>query len=140
MLFERRSPRESLERWLEPADLPEFGQTAAEYAPPVDIIESEATVEVLVDLPGVEADAIKLVFAQGSLLIAGTKHPRCAHHEAAFHLAERAFGRFAQVLRLPGAFDVRRATAALSSGELRVVLPRIAERRGQAIPIAIKAD
>ena len=123
------------------SDFPELERsTAAEYAPPVDIIETEKTVEILMDLPGVAADALKIVFAQGSLLIAGAKQPRCEHHEAAFHLAERAFGRFARVLRLGSALDVRQATATLAAGELRVVLPRIAERRGHEIPIAIHPE
>jgi HSP20 family protein len=140
IVIDRWSPREQLGRWLEAADLPELARAAAEYAPAVAIIETDTTVEVLMDLPGVAPDAVEIVFGHGSLRISGTKQPRCEHREAAFHLAERAFGRFSRVLRLAGALDVRRATAALSSGELRVVLPRLAERRGQEIPIAIKAD
>jgi HSP20 family molecular chaperone IbpA len=58
--------------------------------------------------------------------------------DAAFHLAERGFGRFARAVRLAGAFDAGRARATLNAGELRVVLPRIDERRGSEIRIPIR--
>jgi HSP20 family molecular chaperone IbpA len=57
----------------------------------------------------------------------------------AFHLAERTFGRFARAITLSGAFDAGRATASLAGGELRVVLPRIEERRGRDIAIEVTA-
>ena len=53
-------------------------------------------------------------------------------------MAERAFGRFARALSVEGAFDAGRATASLVNGELRVVLPRIADRRGHQIRIPVR--
>jgi HSP20 family protein len=78
------------------------------------------------------------VFSQGTLVVAGRKVPAsCAHREAAFHLAERGFGRFVRAVRLSGAVDAGRAQASLSDGELRIVLPRIQERRGRDIRIDV---
>jgi HSP20 family molecular chaperone IbpA len=71
-------------------------------------------------------------------VIAGRKLPgTCVDQEAAFHLAERSFGRFARAVRLAGAFDAGNASATLQGGELRIVLPRIDERRGREIHILI---
>jgi HSP20 family protein len=110
-----------------------------EFDPPVDVIETADTVEVTADVPGLTADEVHLVFTQGNLLIAGLKRPAvCRHADAAFHLAERSFGRFARVVRLGGAVDVGRARATLVAGELRIAVPRIAERRGGQIRIAIE--
>jgi len=53
---------------------------------------------------------------------------------------EREFGRFARAVRLTGAFDVGQARASLSAGELTIVLPRLAERRGQAHAIPITSE
>ena len=118
----------------------QHGGAAAECSPPLDVVETTATVEVVMDVPGVLPDAIHVVFSRGALLIAGQKlPPTCEHREAAFHLAERSFGRFARAVRLSGALDGGRATASLSGGELRVVLPRIAERRGRDIRIPVQA-
>jgi HSP20 family molecular chaperone IbpA len=72
------------------------------------------------------------------VIVAGRKVPAsCSHREAAFHLAERDFGRFVRAVRLSGAFDGGKAQASLAGGELRVVLPRVQERRGRDIRIDV---
>lgn len=117
------------------------GGMPAECAPPLDVVETATTVEIVIDLPGVAAGDIQVVFGRGVVVVGGRKLPqRCEHHEAAFHLAERSFGSFARAVRLTGAFDAGRATATLSAGELRVVLPRIEERRGRELRIPVSAQ
>ena len=117
------------------------GSAGGDCAPPMDVLESAAGVEIVMDLPGVAAASVQLVFSQGTLLIAGQKLPApCSDRHAAFHLAERTFGRFARAVRIAGAFDAGRAAATLRGGELRVLLPRIEERRGREIRIEITAS
>jgi HSP20 family protein len=112
---------------------------AAECTPPLDIIETDAGMEAILDLPGVPRASIEIVFSRNVLLIAGRKLPAvCEHGDAAFHIAERSFGRFARAVSVEGAFDAGRATATLVGGELRVVLPRLAERRGAELRIPIQ--
>lgn len=112
---------------------------AAECTPPLDIIESGDAVEAILDVPGVPRASIEIVFSGNVLLIAGQKLPAgCEHGDAAFHIAERSFGRFARAISVEGAFDAGRATATLTDGELRVVLPRLTERRGAQVRIAIQ--
>jgi HSP20 family protein len=112
--------------------------TTGECTPPMDVVETGAGVEVVIDVPGVPRGRLSIVFSQGTLIVAGHKLPAsCAHHQAAFHLAERDFGRFVRAVRLSGAFDGGQAQASLTDGELRIVLPRIQERRGRDIQIEI---
>jgi HSP20 family protein len=102
------------------------------------VVETAAGIELLMDVPGVAREAIKVVFSHGTLIVAGRKLPAsCAHREAAFHLAERSFGRFVRAVRLSGAFDGGNARASLNAGELRIFLPRIDERRGRDIRIDV---
>ncbi len=111
---------------------------AGECTPPLDVLETGDGIEVILDVPGVPLDALRVLFSHGTLVVAGRKVPAgCAHREAAFHLAERSFGRFARAVRLGGAFDAGRATATLAAGELHIVIPRIEERRGRDITIPI---
>jgi len=51
---------------------------------------------------------------------------------------EREFGRFARGVRLNGCYDISRAQATLRNGELLIVIPKMADRRGQAHRIAIE--
>ena len=112
---------------------------AGECMPVVDVFETEKTVEIVLDLPGVAADAVRILFKGGVLLIVGEKErPDVSKRgPASFHLVERDFGRFARAVKINAAIDGAGARARLSNGELRVVLPRIAERRGagQLVPI-----
>jgi HSP20 family protein len=139
IFLERREPGDDQRRLFEllGEDQP-ARSVSGECVPPLDVVETQVAIEILMDLPGVSADAVKVVFLRGTVVIAGHKLPSvCPHEQAAFHLAQRAFGRFARAVRVAGAFDAGRATATLVAGELRVVLPRIDERRGREIRIAV---
>src|SRR5438552_133632 len=87
---------------------------AAECTPPLDILESETGIEAILDIPGVPAASVEIVFSRNVLLVTGQKLPAgCEHRNAGFHMAERAFGRFARAIAVDGAFDAGRATATL---------------------------
>jgi len=100
--------------------------------PLVDVFETDAAVELVVDTCGVSSNALRVLFRNGVIIVAGEKAPVPTVPEASYHLVERDFGRFARAVRLTGAFDVARASATLRSGELTVVLPKLLERRGRA--------
>jgi HSP20 family protein len=108
---------------------------SGECHPALDVRESEASVEVIVDVSGIPPEALRVVFRGNVLLVAGEKAP--APVTGTFHLVEREFGRFARAVRVSGAFDLQRARAAVENGELTVVLPKIAERRGRAHRIEV---
>ena len=112
---------------------------AAECSPPLDVVETAQGLEVILDLPGVPASSLEIVFEDNLLVVAGEKLPAmCEHADAGFHIAERGFGRFRRAIRIEGAYDGGRAAATLARGELRVVLPRIEERRGAPIRIPVR--
>jgi len=129
---ERRELPDDLRRLLD------AGTAAVEYTPPLDVLETDTAVQVLLDLPGVASAQIDVVFSRNVLLISGEKAPPAPDEaDAAFHIAERAFGRFARAIGLEGAYDANKAVATLTDGELRVVLPRLHERRGGRIRIPV---
>jgi HSP20 family protein len=139
--LERRDMNDELRRLVDLLD-DQARSTAppGECNPPADMVESPEAIEVVVDLPGVAADQIQIVFSRGTLLVSGVKKSSpCGHADAAFHLAERAFGRFTRAFRIAGAIDAGAARATLKAGELRIVVPRIAERRGREIRIAVES-
>ncbi len=107
--------------------------------PVVDVFETDRSVEIVLDLPGVSADAIRILFKAGVLLIVGEKErPDMSRRgPSSFHLVERDFGRFARAVRINAAIDGAQARARLVNGELRVVLPRIVERRGGGVMVPI---
>jgi HSP20 family protein len=105
--------------------------------PLVDVFETDAAVELVVDTCGVPSRALRVLFRNGVVIVAGEKAPGAAVPDAVYHLVERDFGRFARAVRLTGAFDIARAQATLRAGELTVVLPKLIERRGRAHHIPV---
>ena len=112
-----------------------------ECMPVVDVFETEKNVEIVLDVPGVAADCIRVLFKAGVVIIAGEKErPDYTKRGAAsFHLVERDFGRFARAVRVNAAVDGANVRARLHHGELRIVLPRITERRGAGLLVPIEA-
>ena len=111
---------------------------AGECSPSIDVYETDSSLEVSVDLPGVDQASVRILVKGTVLLIAGDKAPRRGRGDSSFHLVERGFGRFARTVRFSVPCDDTRAQAVLEKGELRVSLPKVAERRGRTIPIELK--
>lgn len=113
--------------------------TGGECVPPLDVVETVEGLDVQLDVPGIRADSLHVLVARQTLVVAGDKAPAgCEHRDAAFHLAERRFGRFLRAVKLTGAWDLGAAEARLSCGVLRIRLPRIPERRGREIRIPVQ--
>jgi HSP20 family protein len=120
----------------------ELGRTSGEVltgecSPPLDVYETDDSVEIILDLPGVELNAVRIVAKGQTIIIAGEKAPRRGRGDSSFHLVERGYGRFARAVRLTAACDTAKARAKLSNGELRVTLPKIDEQRSRTIRIPI---
>ncbi len=115
--------------------------SGGEYVPPVDVFDTTEGLTIVVDVPGVPASSVRALIKEGVVIVIGEKpSTACGCEGAQFHVAERSFGRFARGVRLQGAFDAARARATLRAGELRIVVPRVEERRGREIVIPIDAS
>ena len=126
------------------AETLDYGQRAysGECHPSLDVIETDQAVEVVMDVSGVSAEALRVVFRAGVLLIAGEKARPMPRGSQTFHQVEREFGRFARAVRLTGAFDLQATRAAVRDGELNILLPKLADRRGRShrIPVTTGTD
>ncbi len=118
--------------------LPGAAVSSGECRPTLDIIETTDGAEVIVDVPGVPIAGLRVAIRHNTVLVVGGKLPVPLPGEARFHLAERNYGRFARAVRVAGAFDAGRSRAVLSNGLLRVMLPRIEDRRGRLVRIDVE--
>jgi HSP20 family protein len=120
----------------------ELGRTAeqltGECSPAIDVYETDETIEILMDAPGVAPDDVHVVAKGPAILIAGIKSPRRERRDTSFHLVERGYGRFARVVRLMRPCDTSRARGRVGNGELRLSVPKIAERRNVLIHVPIE--
>lgn len=99
------------------------------WEPPVDILETEREVIVLVALPGVDVDQAQAVIEDGELVITGTRVLPAELRTAAIHRLELPQGHFHRRLALPAGHysAVRRAAAA---GCLVITLQKTGSFRG----------
>jgi HSP20 family protein len=122
------------------ATLPEAERGGAgECHPAIDVLETEQSIEVFVDVAGVSPAALRVIIRDGILLVVGEKASVRTSGPRTFHLVEREFGRFARAVQMSGALDVASARARVRDGELHISVPKRAERRGQThrIPILV---
>ena len=110
----------------------------SECRPSVDVLETATGMEVVVDVPGVIPESLRVAIRRDTLLVVGAKVSPTGAAAQRYHLAERSYGRFARAVRLGGAIDPHHATAKASNGELRIVLPRVEERRGAILMVPVE--
>jgi len=106
-------------------------RAAISWEPPVDVLETNDAVLVLVALPGVDAQQVQLVIHNGVLLIAGERVLPPELRTAVIHRIELPQGRFERQVPLPaGVYE--QPTSAVSDGCLIVRLPKGRGRKGAA--------
>jgi len=112
----------------------------SEWSPAVDVFESRDRLVVVMEVPGLPPDALRVVYRERELLLAGERRARRTGPGATFHCLERPHGRFERTIPLDVAVDVARAKASLAGGLLTVFLPRLRERRGRETVIPIERE
>jgi len=88
---------------------PGLTTASASWEPPVDIFESDEGMRIIVALPGVEPQDIKVYFDSGELVITGLRELPAVTRAAAIHRLEIPYGRFERRIPLPGAVDIERS-------------------------------
>ena len=99
------------------------------WQPPVDVIETELEVLVLVALPGVDPERVEAAIDGSDLVVAGSRVLPAELRTAVIHRLELPQGRFERRVRLPaGRFTaVRRA---MSHGCIVITLEKARAFRG----------
>ncbi|HVL73526.1 MAG TPA: Hsp20/alpha crystallin family protein [Beijerinckiaceae bacterium] len=81
----------------------------ASWEPPVDVIETDRELLILVALPGVDPDQVETVIEDGTLRVSGRRTLPPELRNAVIHRLELPQGRFERRIQLPqGRYGVRR--------------------------------
>ena len=107
----------------------------AEFAPPVDIKETDTEIMVKAEVPGMDAKDINISVAGDVLTIKGEKKSGREEKEENYHLVERSYGSFARSLALPGAVDLDKIEAKYDKGVLTITCPKKEEVKPKAVDI-----
>ena len=112
----------------------------SEWSPAVDVFEARDRLVVVIEVPGLAPESLRVVFRERELVLAGERRARRPGPGATFLCLERPHGRFERAIPLDGPVDVARARATLAGGLLTVTLPRLHERRGRETVIPIERE
>jgi HSP20 family protein len=113
---------------------------AGDCVPQLDVVETDEAVEILLDVPGVPASALRVLVKGAVVLIAGEKWVTgLGPGTGGYHLVERGSGRFARAVRVSAAFEGSRVRATLTDGELRITVPKRTDRRGADVMVPIES-
>jgi len=94
------------------------------WSPPVDILEKENEVVLLVDLPEMIQSEIDIKVEENTLIIQGERRFVKEIPEANYLQIERPYGTFHRHFTVPRTIDLERIKASYKDGVLRVVLPK----------------
>ena len=97
------------------------------WRPDADTYETATTVEILVDLAGVEEDDLEVQLFEDVLVVEGRRRLPSCQEGAVYHAVGIRQGPFRVELALPAPVDAERVEARYERGLLRITLPERAE-------------
>lgn len=128
-----------LDRLLQEAmGLPESEIEVGEWQPAVDIVETGASILILVEVPGFSAADLTVEVKGQLLVLSGVKPKPAPGEDIKFHCLERSQGRFGREIQLFWPVNSHRGTARLAEGLLTIEFPKIDDQRQAARRLPIE--
>ncbi|MBU4260413.1 MAG: Hsp20/alpha crystallin family protein [Proteobacteria bacterium] len=99
------------------------------WAPRLDVSETDTAIEVIADLPGLEKKDIDISLENSVLVIKGERKEEHKETDKHVHRMERRYGSFYRALRLPTEVKSDKIEASFKNGELKITLPKSEEAK-----------
>ena len=103
--------------------------------PSIDICETDKTIEVSAEMPGLEPKDVDISIDDDTLTIRGEKKVEEERKDKNVQLSERSYGVLYRVLQLPPGVDPSSVQATMSDGVLRLTIPKPATSEPKKIEV-----
>jgi len=103
--------------------------------PPVNLFEDREGMVAIAELPGVEAEAVKVMGQGRTLTISGERRRETPADSTGYHRRERPFGEFSRSIQLPENLDLANASASVAAGVLTVRIPKAESAKPRQISV-----
>jgi HSP20 family protein len=125
--------------WREPfGSLGESFNSLSRWAPTLDVAETEKTVTVRAEVPGVDPNEIDITVTGDRLTISGEKKETSERKEKDYFHRESRYGSFSRTVQLPAGVDPQQVSAEYDSGVLTVTLQKTPGAVAKKIPVKTK--
>lgn len=111
------------------------GSITSAWVPACDIFEDHDGIKIVMEVPGVKPDDIKLQIENNMLTIRGEKRQVAEEKADRVHRYERSYGSFERTFSLPSTVDSDKIEADVSDGVLSVILPKSEKARPREIEV-----
>lgn len=139
--FQELSDR--LNRMFEPRYVParedtrEQALTVFDWAPAVNISETDKAYVVKADLPDVKKEDVKVTHDNGVLTLEGERRHEKREEGEKFHRVESSYGKFLRRFTLPEDAQAESIEATFKDGALSVVIPKAEVKQPKAREIKV---
>ena len=114
------------------------GLLEGEWAPSVDIAETDNEVVVTAELPGVKQDDVDITITDDVLTLKGEKKEEKEVKEKNYHRIERSYGSFQRSVSLPAGVQADKVKATYKDGVLHITVPKAEEAKPKQIKINVE--
>lgn len=112
----------------------------SDWSPEVDIVETEESLILFVNLPGVPGDRVNISIAGNSLEITAEYESLTLQDSDKVHKRERHSGHIHRVIALPLAVENDSAVAHAESGVFKIELKKSSNSRTRTVPVTVLDD
>lgn len=117
---------------------PEEDFATGSWIPSVDVRETKESLELQVEVPGIDPKDVTISVESGVLTIRGTRHFEKASEGETYHRIERAYGVFERSFTLPTNVNAEKIEARYRHGLLQLTVPKREEAKPKAISIHVE--
>ncbi len=111
------------------------GDSTPMFSPRADVLESDSTFELAMELSGVAKEDFDIEFLDGRLTISGEVKPKTLAEGMTLHRAERRTGKFRRIFALGNDVDSERISAEYENGILTVHVPKVEKVQPKKIQV-----
>jgi HSP20 family protein len=109
--------------------------STTEWAPRVDIAETDEAFTIKAELPEVRKEDIKVNVENGELCLSGERKQEKEEKGTKFHRIERHYGSFMRSFTLPANVDASNVKAEFKDGMLNLTLPKTAKAKTSEVKV-----
>jgi len=109
----------------------------ADWAPAIDVQETDKEYLLKADLPDVKKEDVKVDVKDGVLHVEGERRMEKEDKGRKFHRIERAYGKFVRRMALPADVDDQKIAAEFKDGVLNIHIPKSAAATPRSIAVKV---